>query len=53
MSTDEKLIDFSAERARRIHDLNDKRLEDMRRTFEQVLPLGKTKKKGKRSTKKR
>ncbi|MBA1241031.1 hypothetical protein G7015_21625 [Pseudomonas kunmingensis] len=53
MSTDEKLIDFSAERARRIHDLNDKRLEDMRKTFEQVLPLGKMKKKGKRSTKKR
>jgi len=53
MSTDEKLIDFSAERARRIHDLNDKRLEEMRKTFEQVLPLGKAKKKNKRSSKKR
>lgn len=52
MSTDEKLIDFSAERARRIHDLNDKRLEEMRKTFEQVLPLGKAKK-NKRSSKKR
>ena len=39
MSSDENLIDFSAERARRIHDLNDKRLEEMRKTFEQVLPL--------------
>ncbi|MHA6638078.1 hypothetical protein ACP6JA_05425 [Stutzerimonas frequens] len=53
MSSDENLIDFSAERARRIHDLNDKRLEEMRKTFEQVLPLGKSKKKSKKPTKKR
>lgn len=53
MSSDEKLIDFCAERAKRIHDLNDKRLEEMRKTFEQVLPLGNAKKKGKRSPKKR
>ena len=53
MSSDEKLIDFSAERARRIHDLNDKRLEEMRKTFEQVLPLGKPKRKSKRPSKKR
>ncbi|WP_313240565.1 hypothetical protein [Stutzerimonas kunmingensis] len=53
MSSDEKLIDFSAERAKRIHDLNDKRLEEMRKTFEQVLPLGKAKKKGKKPSKKR
>ena len=53
MSSDEKLIDFSAERAKRIHDLNDKRLEEMRKTFEQALPLGKAKKKGKRSPEKR
>jgi hypothetical protein len=53
MSTDEKLIDFSAERAKRVHDLNDKRLEEMRKVFEQVLPLGTAKKKGKRTSKKR
>ena len=53
MSSDENLIDFSAERARRIHDLNDKRLEEMRKTFEQVLPLGQSKKKGNKPTKKR
>ena len=47
MSSDENLIDFSAERARRIHDLNDKRLEEMRKTFEQVLPLGKPKRRAK------
>ena len=53
MSTDDKLIDFSAERAKRVHDLNDKRLDEMRKAFEQVLPLGKSKKKGKRAPKKR
>ncbi|MCQ4297086.1 hypothetical protein NAU58_16030 [Pseudomonas stutzeri] len=54
MSTDDKLIDFNAERAKRVHDLNDKRLEDMRNVFEQVLPLGQAKKKkGKRAPKKR
>lgn len=45
MSDDVKLIDFSAEREKRIHDLNDKRLAEMRRAFEQAMPLGKAKKK--------
>ncbi|QLF92784.1 hypothetical protein HW090_06095 [Pseudomonas sp. ABC1] len=53
MSNDEKLIDFSAERARRIHDLNDQRLDEMRRAFEKALPLGKTKKRSKSKPKKR
>lgn len=44
MSQD-KLIDFGAERAKRIHDLNDKRLDDMRQAFEQAMPLGSSKKK--------
>ncbi|MFT0870041.1 MULTISPECIES: hypothetical protein [Pseudomonas] len=44
MSQD-KLIDFGAERAKRIHDLNDKRLDDMRQAFEQAMPLGQAKKK--------
>ncbi|MGE7993742.1 hypothetical protein ACQKPE_22450 [Pseudomonas sp. NPDC089554] len=44
MSQD-KLIDFGAERAKRIHDLNDKRLDDMRQAFEQAMPLGSGKKK--------
>lgn len=47
MSNDDKLIDFAAERGKRIHDLNDKRLDEMRQVFEQVLPLGKGKKKPK------
>jgi hypothetical protein len=53
MSQDDNLIDFSAERAKRIHDLNDKRLNDMRQAFEQAMPLGKAKKKGKSKPKKR
>ncbi len=51
MSND-NLIDFSAERDKRIHDLNDKRLNEMRQVFEQVLPLTKGKKKPKRKPKK-
>lgn len=51
--SDDKLIDLNAERAKRVHDLNDKRLNDVRQAFEQAMPLGKTKKKSKNKTKKR
>ncbi|WP_109511226.1 hypothetical protein [Pseudomonas ovata] len=44
MSDEAQLIDFSAERAKRIHDANDKRLNDMRKAFEQVMPLSSKKK---------
>lgn len=44
MSQD-NLIDFGAERAKRIHDLKDKRLNEMRDAFEQAMPLGTPKKK--------
>lgn len=44
MSDDEKLIDFGSERNKRIHDLHDKRLDEMRKAFEQALPLPKGKK---------
>ena len=43
MSQDDKLIDLSAERAKRVHDLNEKRLNEVRQAFEQAMPLGKTK----------
>src|SRR5690606_28626243 len=43
MSSDVKLIDFGAERDKRIHDLNDKRLAEMRQAFEPALSLGKGK----------
>ncbi|MBF6622312.1 MAG: hypothetical protein ITG05_02200 [Pseudomonas stutzeri] len=53
MSSEVKLIDFSAEREKRIHDIKDKRLDEMRQAFEQALPLGKSKKKTKGKPKKR
>ena len=53
MSSDEKLIDFSAEREKCIHDIKEKRLVEMRQAFEQVLPLSKPKKKPKTKPKKR
>ena len=53
MSQDDKLIDLSAERAKRVHDLNEKRLNEVRQAFEQAMPLGKPKKKSKNKPKKR
>ncbi|GAB6386611.1 hypothetical protein [Stutzerimonas marianensis] len=53
MSSEEKLIDFGAEREKRIHDIKEKRLAEMRQAFEQALPLGKPKKKSKAKPKKR
>ena len=53
MSDEVKLIDFSAEREKRIHDLHDKRLAEMRQAFEQAMPLGKIGKKAKSKPKKR
>lgn len=53
MSQDDKLIDLNAERAKRVHDLNDKRLNEVRQAFEQAMPLGKAKKKSKNKPKKR
>lgn len=53
-SDDDKLIDFSAERGKRIHEQNDKRLAEMHKAFEQALPLGQDKKsRGKKKPKKR
>lgn len=53
MSSDEKLIDFSAERDKRIHDLHEKRLNEVREAFALALPLPKGKKKPKGKPKKR
>ena len=52
-SSEVKLIDFSAEREKRIHDIKDKRLAEMRQAFEQALPLDKPKKKLKNKPKKK
>ena len=53
MSHDDKLIDFAAERDKRIHDRTDPRRTEMRQVFEQVLPIGKARKKSKSKPKKR
>ena len=53
MSSDTKLVDLGAEREKRVHDLNDKRLNEVRQAFEQAMPLAKTKKKSKTKPKKR
>ena len=37
-------IDFAAERDKRIHDLKEKRLNEVREAFERALPLPKGKK---------
>jgi len=50
MSQD-NLIDFDAERAKRVHDLKEKRLNEVRQAFEQAMPLGKPKKKPKKPKK--
>ena len=48
--SDDKLIDFGRERDKRIHDLHERRLGEVRAAFERALPLPKarpTSKKGK------
>lgn len=52
MSQDDNLLDFTAERARRQHDLNEKRLREVRNAFEQAMPMV-GKKKPKKKPKKR
>ena len=44
MSQD-NLIDFDAEQAKRVHDLKEKRLNEVRQAFEQAMPLSTAKKK--------
>lgn len=51
--SEDKLIDFSAERGKRIHDVHEKRLQEMRQAFEQAMPLAVVKKKAKSKPKKR
>ena len=53
MSQDNKLVDLGAERAKRVHDLNEKRLNEVRQAFEQAMPLTSLKKKPKKKPKKR
>ena len=52
MSDDDKLIDLNAERAKRVHDLNDKRLNEVRQAFEQAMPSGQAQEKAQEQTEK-
>lgn len=52
MAQDDNLIDFTQARAKRVHDLNDKRLNELRQAFEHAMPLP-AKKKPKKKPKKR
>ena len=36
---DDNLVDFAAERSRRIHDLHERRLTELRDAFAAALPL--------------
>ncbi len=52
--TVENVVDLSSERKRRVHDLNEKRLQNVRAAFISVLPLlGAGAKPKKKSKKKR
>ena len=42
--SDDAVIDFAGEKQKRIHDLNEKRLQEVRLAFTQALPLPKSKK---------
>ena len=53
MSQDNKLVDLGAERAKRVHDLKEKKLNEVRQAFEQAMPLAKPAKKPKKKPKKR
>lgn len=52
-SDDNNLIDFGSERGKRIHDLHDKRLNEMRNAFEQALPINAASKKRRGKPKKK
>lgn len=47
------VIDLSGERVRRVHDLNEKRLQDVRAAFVKALPLPTAKVKTKKKAKKK
>ncbi len=49
----ENIVDLSAERTRRVHDLNEKRLQEVRGAFIKALPLAKVATKTKKKTKKK
>ncbi len=51
--TIENIVDLSTERTRRVHDLNEKRLQNVRAAFVKALPLSKVAVKSKKKSKKK
>lgn len=51
--TQDNIIDLTTERARRVHDLNEKRLQNVRAAFISALPLAKPVVKVKKKNKKK
>ncbi len=51
--TVENIIDLSGERARRVHDQNEKRLQSVRAAFAKALPLANVKASHKKKAKKK
>ena len=49
----ENIVNFSDERARRLHDQNEKRLQSVRAAFVKALPLSSVKPSAKKKTKKK
>ena len=52
-TTEENIIDLSGERKRRVHDLNEQRLQKERAAFVSALPLNKPVIKAKKKAKKK
>ncbi|MDY7217975.1 hypothetical protein TOI97_00030 [Denitrificimonas sp. JX-1] len=50
---EENIVDFVVERTRRVHDLNEKRLQEVRSAFVKALPLSQISAKSKRKSKKK
>lgn len=51
--TPENIVDLNSERHRRVHDLNEKRLQGVRAAFIKALPLSKAAAKAKRKPKRK
>ena len=49
----ENIVDFSGERVRRVHDENEKRLQNVRAAFAKALPLSNVQPSSKKKLKKK
>lgn len=44
MDSTDKVVEFAKEKAKRIHDIHDKRVDELRAAFAKAFPLPKAKK---------